>query len=89
MKRPFALAVFFSLVVLACGDVRAATPADAAAAIKRIQALGGKIQRDADKNIVGVDLLGRPTSDADVTLLTALGDVQSLSIWGAKSPTPA
>ena len=64
MKRPFALAVFLGFVVLACGDVWAATSADAAAAIKRIHALGGEIQRDANKNVVSVDLLGhvrRPT----------------------------
>ena len=84
MKRPLALAVFLGLVVLGCGDVWAATSADAAAAINRINELGGKIQRDANKNVIGVDLLGRPATDADVKLLTALGEVQSLSIWGAE-----
>ena len=57
MRRLLALAMALGLVVLAGGSVSAAPSDDVDAATKRIQALRGKIQRDAGKHIVGVDLL--------------------------------
>lgn len=77
------LPITLSILLLAGENLPAATSADADAAIKRVEALSGKIERDDDK-IVGVNLLDRSATDANVELLTALGDLRQLALWGAE-----
>ena len=64
MKSRFALLMVLGLVWLAAGRVSMAAAddpqANEAAAIKRIQELGGKIEYDAQKNIIGVDCWNAP-----------------------------
>ena len=67
------------LLAIAPGQALAA---DAAAVIRRVESLGGKVQYDAWKQAVGVDLLDCPATDADVKRLTALAGLRELSLWG-------
>ncbi|MEN6497860.1 MAG: hypothetical protein ABFD16_26475, partial [Thermoguttaceae bacterium] len=54
------------------------------AIVKRVEKLGGKIEREKSGKIVGVDLLDCPARDDDIKLLTALPNLQRLGLWGAE-----
>ena len=55
-----------------------------AAALARIEKLGGKVEYGPDKTVVAVDLNPRATTNADILLLTALKDVVKLDLYGAE-----
>jgi hypothetical protein len=62
-----------------------------AQAIKAIQALGGKVTRDANKPgqpVVGVDLEGSEAEDADLAHLKAFPQLQRLNLMGLTSGMP-
>ena len=87
MRYPIAL--FAVLVFLSSASSGRSEAADAAAAVKRVEALGGKVRYDAGKRPVGVDLLECQTTDADVKLLARWPACGS---WRCRAPrftTPA
>jgi hypothetical protein len=61
----------------------AETPA-IAEVVKRIGQLGGKIEYDQAKNIVGIDLFERQTTNADLEKLKALPTIERLKLWGVE-----
>ena len=82
MRRRLVLMLAWGLACLASGN---AWGADATAtAAQRIDELDGKIRYDADKNVIGVDLLDRAATDADVKRMTCFTDLRELSLWGAE-----
>ena len=81
MRYHYVLSMALGLVCLAAGPASPAENAPAAAS-KRIEELDGRIRYDADKNIVGVDLLGCDATDDDVKLLTCFADLRSLAVSG-------
>ena len=58
-----------------------ADPKALAAALKRINELDGKVTYNARKEVVGVDLFERATTNADLALLKALPALAELEVW--------
>ncbi len=88
MKSSLVVLVVLSLLgVLGCAQPNsvpgpAAESGGAKAALKRINELDGEVTCNARKDVVGVNLLGRATSNADLALLKALPALAELEVWG-------
>ena len=80
MRISTVIAVTFALLAAAfCPPAWA----DDAAVPARIRRLGGKVELDAAKRVVKVDLMNIETSDEDVAAIATLGDLAWLRLWGA------
>lgn len=64
-------------------QVPPADPQQVAAAVERVEQLGGKVEYDENRNVIGVDLEEIQVSDDDVELFTALTHLKKLYLWGA------
>ena len=93
MRCRFALGIVLGLVCLAGGaglqSAANAAAEEPTAVVERVKKLGGEIRYDAQKNIIGVDLLECRGTDADIKLLARWETCGSSPCGAPKLPTPA
>lgn len=55
-----------------------------AAAVAMVKARGGVVTFSGSGHVLKVDLADRPTTDADLSRLESLEQIESLEVWGAE-----
>ena len=68
---------------LLASSVRAVDDTATSAAVAAFTKLGGKIDKNAEGRIVGLNLANQQVSDANLAHLAALPDLEKLVLWGA------